>query len=67
LKTSSPCYTIGARSLSKMDSKMIINRKLVSKKDQIITSMAKKLADVSTVDDLERTKKKELRRPIEST
>jgi hypothetical protein len=41
---------------------MIINSKLVSKKDQIITSMAKKLADVSTVNDLERTKKKRVKK-----
>src|SRR5665647_1140298 len=37
---------------------MVTKSKLVSKKDQVITSMAKKLADVSTVDDLERIKKK---------
>jgi hypothetical protein len=41
---------------------MIIDGKSVSKKDQIINSMAKKLADVSAVDDLERIKKKRVKK-----
>src|SRR5665647_140467 len=41
---------------------MIDKSKLVSKKDQVIISMAKKLADVSTVGDLERNKKKRFKK-----